>query len=72
MKTESEDLYGALWQIGSEEDDEPIHRETLDRLAELRIVEIHGGKAALTESGWRLYTAMESGEAEPEFSDNPF
>jgi hypothetical protein len=37
---ESEDLYEALWRIGSEESDEPIRRDILDRLAELKIIEI--------------------------------
>ena len=66
---ESEDLYGALWLIGNAA---PADQDILDRLAKLNLVEIHGGKAALTKSGWRLYSAMESGDAEPEFSVNPF
>jgi hypothetical protein len=68
MKPTSEDLYGALWLIGSEERDEPIRRETLARLAELKIIHVQpSGKPELTTLGWQLYGEMESGDAPPEF-----
>jgi hypothetical protein len=68
MKPTSEDLYGAMWQIGSEKSDEPIRRDILDRLAELTIIEVqpHGGPE-LTTSGCEPYREIESGDAPPEF-----
>ena len=72
MKIESEVLYGVLWQIGSEESDEPIDRAILDRLAKLHIIEIQpDGKPTLTKYGERCYVGMESGDWEtPEFEES--
>jgi hypothetical protein len=69
MRLESEDLYEALWQIGSGESDELIRPEILDRLAELKIIEIlPDGKPTLTKFGARYYVRMESGDCDlPEF-----
>jgi hypothetical protein len=72
MKLESADLYGALLQIGAECEGERLpRRDILDQLIELKLVKC-GRKPALTQSGWRLYSKMEAGDATPEFSDNPF
>jgi hypothetical protein len=68
MKPTSEQLYGALWQIGSDESDEPIRREILARLTELKIIKVQpNGRPELTTLGWQLFTEMESGNAPPEF-----
>jgi hypothetical protein len=72
MRIESEELYGALWQIGAEFEGEPLpRREILDRLAELKIVEVQpDGRPTLTEYGERCYAVMESGEGDiPEFEE---
>jgi hypothetical protein len=69
MNFEPEDLYEALWQIGSRESDEPIRQEILARLAELHIIEIQpDGEPTLTKYGQRCFIGMESGDWEtPEF-----
>jgi hypothetical protein len=68
MKPTSEELYGALWEIGSDESDEPIRRDILDRLTELKIIEVQpNGRPELTTLGWQLYREMEAGDAPPEF-----
>ncbi|HEV2968669.1 MAG TPA: hypothetical protein VGY55_01695 [Pirellulales bacterium] len=71
MKPTSEDLYGALHQIGMDERDEPIRREILDRLAEWKIVEIQpDGRPTLTKYGQRCFTGLESGDwGTPEFDE---
>jgi hypothetical protein len=67
----SEDYYGVLYQIGMEDDAEPISRETLDRLVEWKIVEIQpDGRPTLTKYGERCFTGLESGDwGTPEFDD---
>jgi hypothetical protein len=66
----SEDLHVALWQIGLEESDKPIRQEILDRLAELKIIEIQPGcKIELTTLGWELFTEIEAGPSPPEFEE---
>jgi hypothetical protein len=72
MRIESDELYGALWQIGAEFEGEPLPRqEIIDRLAELKMVEIQPeGKPALTKYGERCYVIIESGEGDvPELEE---
>jgi hypothetical protein len=71
MKPTSEDLYGALHQIGMDDDSEPISQGILDRLAEWKIIEIQpDGKPTLTKYGDLCFSGMESGDwGTPEFDD---
>jgi len=64
MKLEPENLYSAIWQIGAECEGEPLpRRDLLDRLAELKIIEIQpNGKPTFTKYGERCYVGMESGD----------
>ena len=66
MRIESHELCGALWQIGSEFEGEPLPRqEIIDRLAELKMIEIQSdGKPALTKYGEWRYVTIESGKGD--------
>ena len=68
MKPTSEDLYGALWQIGEDSEGEQPRPEVITRLTELEIIEVQpNGRPELTTRGWQLYRDVESGSAPPEF-----
>ena len=66
MRIESDELYGALWQIGSEFEGEPLPRqEIINRLADLKMIEIQSdGKPALTKYGEWRYVIIESGKGD--------
>jgi hypothetical protein len=71
MKPTSEDLYGALWQIGEDSDGEPPRPEVITRLTELKIVEVQPtGRPELTTLGWQLYRELEADDAPPEFEQS--
>ena len=66
MRIESDELYGALWQIGERFEGEPLPRqEIINRLAELKMIEIQpDGKLALTKYGQWCYVTIESGKSD--------
>jgi hypothetical protein len=71
MKPTSEELWEALYSIGSDDGSE-AKPEAVTRLYELGMVEMGDGKPRLTAYGEKCFVVMESGDGEvPKLDGRP-
>jgi hypothetical protein len=65
MKPSNAELCAALVLVGSNPAANYIRSETIDRLTELGLVQLHGNQILLTFAGRLLSPSLESGDSLP-------